>query len=38
MLELDRDGVGERKIIFETSQSGAFAAPRLRLASATFGV
>jgi hypothetical protein len=36
MLELDRDGVVERKIIF-ASQSDAFAAPRLRLASGTFG-
>jgi hypothetical protein len=37
MLELDRDGVVERKIIFEAWQSDAFAAPRLRLASGTFG-
>jgi hypothetical protein len=37
MLELDRDGVVERKIILKTSQSDAFAVPRLRLASGTFG-
>jgi hypothetical protein len=33
MLELDRYGVVERKIIFEAWQSDAFAAPRSRLAS-----
>jgi hypothetical protein len=38
MLELQRDGVIERKIILKTSQSDAFAAPRLRLASGTLGV